>query len=84
MAPPLLCTAYFYFWFNARLISWENEYEPYPLYVMAAFTLFGSTGLLLFPLSRIVKLIVAVSYIIVMGLTLFVYGAFWPPLIVRN
>lgn len=80
MAPPLLCTPYFYLWYNAGPISWENRYEPYLLYVMAVLALLGSTGLLLFPLSRIVKLIAAASYIVVMGLALFVYGFFWCPL----
>jgi hypothetical protein len=47
---------------------------------MAGLALLGSTGLLLLPLSRIVKLIAAASYIIVMGLALFVYGLFWCPL----
>jgi len=47
---------------------------------MAVLALLGSTGLLLFPLSRIVKLIAAASYIVVMGLALFVYGFFWCPL----
>jgi len=47
---------------------------------MAVLALLGSTGLLLFPLSRIVKLIAAASYFVVMGLALFVYGFFWCPL----
>lgn len=78
--PPLLCTPYFYLWYQAGPYPWANRYEPYLFYVMGVAALLGCAGFTLFPISRLAKGIGAGLYFAAMALALFIYGFFWCPL----